>query len=75
MKQGITHAKALGFIHGKKRWCDSRINEFYYFCICTNLLMGTLNAFFIYYISGILFTAVHLIGNTLGFILILPGLI
>ncbi|MHA1723921.1 MAG: hypothetical protein ACTSXH_03655 [Promethearchaeota archaeon] len=43
--------------------------------IGTIVFMGTLDAFFIYYISGILFTTVHLIGNMLGFIFILPGLI
>ena len=31
--------------------------------------------FFIYIIPGIPFTAVHIIGNTLGFLFILPGLI
>ena len=31
--------------------------------------------FFIYLIPGIPFTAVHIIGNTLGFIFLLPGLI
>ncbi|MFO7797719.1 MAG: hypothetical protein ACQERB_14460 [Promethearchaeati archaeon] len=36
---------------------------------------GTLDAFFLYFLSGIVFTTVHEIGNTLGFIFILPGLI
>jgi len=34
-----------------------------------------LDAFFLYFLSGIVFTTVHEIGNTLGFIFILPGLI
>lgn len=36
---------------------------------------GTLDVFLIYYIVGIPFTTVHLIGNTLGFVFVLPGLI
>ncbi|TFF95553.1 MAG: ECF transporter S component [Promethearchaeota archaeon] len=36
---------------------------------------GTLDAFVLYFLSGIVFTTVHEIGNTLGFIFILPGLI
>jgi len=36
---------------------------------------GTLDVFLIYYIFGIPFTTVHLVGNTLGFVFILPGLI
>ncbi|MHA1803592.1 MAG: hypothetical protein ACTSU4_03535 [Promethearchaeota archaeon] len=67
--------KSSWIYHGKKRWCDSWINEFCYFCIGPIVFMGTLNAFFIYYISEILFMTLHLIGNTLGFIFILPGLI
>ena len=38
-------------------------------------LFGSLDAFLPYYLSGIAFTTVHLIGNTLVFIFILPGLI
>ncbi len=36
---------------------------------------GTIQAFVPYYISGLVFTTIHLIGNTLGFVFILPGLI
>jgi len=36
---------------------------------------GTLDVFILYYITGIPFTTVHLIGNTLGYVFILPGLI
>lgn len=36
---------------------------------------GTLDVFLIYYIIGLPFTTVHLVGNTLGFVFILPGLI
>ncbi|MHA1146993.1 MAG: hypothetical protein ACTSR8_01985 [Promethearchaeota archaeon] len=38
-------------------------------------LFGTLDAFVPYYLSGLFFTTVHLIGNILVFIFILPGLI
>ena len=38
-------------------------------------IFGTLETFWIIYIIGLPFTTVHLIGNTLGFIFILPGLI
>jgi len=38
-------------------------------------IFGTLETFWITYIIGLPFTTVHLIGNTLGFIFILPGLI
>jgi hypothetical protein len=37
--------------------------------------LGTLNEFLPYFLSGIVFTVIHIIGNTLGFIFILPGLI
>ncbi|MFW9999443.1 MAG: ECF transporter S component [Candidatus Hodarchaeota archaeon] len=37
--------------------------------------LGTLNEFLPYFLSGSVFTIVHIIGNTLGFIFILPGLI
>ncbi|MFX0022938.1 MAG: hypothetical protein ACFE9S_11485 [Candidatus Hermodarchaeota archaeon] len=37
--------------------------------------LGTLNEFLPYFLSGIVFTIIHIIGNTLGFIFILPGLI
>jgi uncharacterized membrane protein len=37
--------------------------------------LGTLNEFLPYFLSGIAFTVIHIIGNTLGFIFILPGLI
>lgn len=36
---------------------------------------GTINEFVPYFLTGIIFTAIHIIGNTLGFIFILPGLI
>ncbi len=38
-------------------------------------IFGTLETFWITYLIGLPFTTVHLIGNTLGFIFILPGLI
>ncbi len=37
--------------------------------------LGTLNEFLPYFLSGLVFTIIHIIGNTLGFIFILPGLI
>lgn len=37
--------------------------------------LGSLNQFPLYFLRGIPFTAIHIIGNTLGFIFILPGLI
>ncbi|MFX1327401.1 MAG: hypothetical protein ACFE91_04570 [Promethearchaeota archaeon] len=37
--------------------------------------LGTLNEFIPYFLTGIVFTAIHIIGNTLGFVFILPGLI
>ena len=39
------------------------------------IIYGDLNSFIPYFLSGIFFTTVHEIGNTLGFIFILPGLI
>jgi energy-coupling factor transport system substrate-specific component len=36
---------------------------------------GSLESFIPYFLTGIPFTVVHIIGNTLGFIFILPGLI
>ncbi|MFX0080289.1 MAG: hypothetical protein ACFE94_00900 [Candidatus Hodarchaeota archaeon] len=36
---------------------------------------GTINEFLPYFLTGIPFTITHIIGNTLGFIFILPGLI
>ncbi|MFX1574038.1 MAG: ECF transporter S component [Promethearchaeota archaeon] len=36
---------------------------------------GTMNKFLPYFLTGIPFTIIHIIGNTLGFIFILPGLI
>ncbi|MFX1488547.1 MAG: hypothetical protein ACFFBI_05325 [Promethearchaeota archaeon] len=39
------------------------------------MLYGTINAFLPYFMIGIPFTITHLIGNTLGFTFILPGLI
>jgi len=36
---------------------------------------GTFDEFFPYFLTGIPFTITHIIGNTLGFIFILPGLI
>ncbi len=38
-------------------------------------IFGTLDTFWATYLIGLPFTTVHLIGNTLGFIFILPGLI
>jgi uncharacterized membrane protein len=38
-------------------------------------IYGTLDAFIPYFLSGIFFTTVHEIGNILGFIFLLPGLI
>jgi len=38
-------------------------------------LFGTLDAFWIYYASGLPFTIIHIIGNTLIFIFVLPVLI
>lgn len=38
-------------------------------------VFGTIEDFLPYFLSGILFTITHIIGNTLGFIFILPGLI
>ena len=38
-------------------------------------IFGTLETFWATYIFGLPFTIIHLIGNTLGFIFILPGLI
>lgn len=37
--------------------------------------LGTLSEFLPYFLTGVVFTAIHIIGNTLGFIFILPGLI
>ncbi|MFX0034997.1 MAG: hypothetical protein ACFE9I_05065 [Candidatus Hermodarchaeota archaeon] len=37
--------------------------------------LGTLNEFIPYFLTGIVFTGIHIIGNTLEFIFILPGLI
>ena len=37
--------------------------------------LGTLNEFLPYFFTGLVFTIIHVIGNTLGFIFILPGLI
>ena len=39
------------------------------------LYTGTIEEFLPYFITGIPFTLIHIIGNTLGFIFILPGLI
>lgn len=36
---------------------------------------GTIDGFIPYFLTGIVFTVTHIIGNTLGFIFILPGLI
>jgi uncharacterized membrane protein len=38
-------------------------------------IFGTLDTFWAIYLFGLPFTTVHLIGNTLGFVFILPGLI
>jgi uncharacterized membrane protein len=38
-------------------------------------IFGTLDTFWAIYLFGLPFTTVHLIGNTLGFIFVLPGLI
>ena len=37
--------------------------------------LGSIDGFLPYFLSGILFTIVHILGNTLGFIFILPGII
>lgn len=37
--------------------------------------LGSLDEFLPYFLTGSIFTAIHIIGNTLGFIFILPGLI
>jgi uncharacterized membrane protein len=37
--------------------------------------LGTFNEFVPYFLSGVIFTGIHIVGNTLGFIFILPGLI
>ncbi|MHA1913282.1 MAG: hypothetical protein ACW986_03235 [Promethearchaeota archaeon] len=39
------------------------------------IYLGSLEEFWLYFLRGIPFTAIHIIGNTLGFIFILPGLI
>jgi uncharacterized membrane protein len=39
------------------------------------IYLGSLNQFWLYFLRGIPFTAIHIIGNMLGFIFILPGLI
>ncbi|MDX1797226.1 MAG: hypothetical protein R3255_01140 [Candidatus Lokiarchaeia archaeon] len=39
------------------------------------LTYGTINQFIPRFLTGALFTIVHIVGNTLGFIFILPGLI
>ncbi|GAG04522.1 unnamed protein product, partial [marine sediment metagenome] len=39
------------------------------------LYFGTIEEFGPYFLTGIPFTIIHIIGNTLGFIFILPGLI
>jgi len=36
---------------------------------------GTIDEFIPYFLTGIVFTVTHIIGNTLGFIFLLPGLI
>lgn len=36
---------------------------------------GTLDEYLPYFLTGLIFTVIHIIGNTLGFIFILPGLI
>lgn len=43
--------------------------------IDTLYIYGTLDLFIPYFLTGIFFTTIHEIGNTLGFIFILPGLI
>ena len=51
--------------------------SFQIFSSLVNVLIyfGTINEFLPYFLTGSIFTAVHIIGNTLGFIFILPGLI
>ncbi|MFX1240120.1 MAG: ECF transporter S component [Promethearchaeota archaeon] len=39
------------------------------------LTYGTINQFIARFLTGAIFTIVHIVGNTLGFIFILPGLI
>ncbi|TFF99819.1 MAG: ECF transporter S component [Promethearchaeota archaeon] len=43
--------------------------------IGTITIYGTLEAFIPYFLSGVIFTTIHEIGNILGFVFILPGLI
>lgn len=51
--------------------------SFQVFASLVDVLMyfGTINEFLPYFLTGSVFTVVHIIGNTLGFIFILPGLI
>ncbi|MFX1567914.1 MAG: hypothetical protein ACFFCV_06050 [Promethearchaeota archaeon] len=51
--------------------------SFQIFASLVDVLMyfGTINEFIPYFLTGLLFTIVHVVGNTLGFIFILPGLI
>ncbi|MFW9819015.1 MAG: hypothetical protein ACFFE5_05345 [Candidatus Thorarchaeota archaeon] len=39
------------------------------------LTYGTINQFITRFLTGVIFTVIHIVGNTLGFIFILPGLI
>lgn len=52
-------------------------SSFQIFSSLVNVLsyFGTVDEFLPYFLTGIIFTAIHIIGNTLGFIFILPGLI
>ena len=51
--------------------------SFQIFASLVDVLMyyGTINAFIPYFLTGLVFSIVHIVGNTLGFIFILPGLI
>jgi energy-coupling factor transport system substrate-specific component len=49
--------------------------QFFSSLIDVLLYFGTIEEFVPYFISGIPFTIIHIIGNTLGFIFILPGII
>ncbi len=51
--------------------------SFQIFSSLVDVLMyyGTIDKFLPYFLTGSLFTAIHIIGNSLGFIFILPGLI
>lgn len=61
----------FGFIGGLITLSFDLITSF----IDTLTIYGTLDAFIPYFLSGIIFTTIHEVGNVLGFVFILPGLI